>query len=75
MTDAKSSLLSARYPHVEPVDPSLTSFFVNEGYIGGYIDIAMLTLVLYNACYVVIFCFVQQRQSLIGITTHSDNAR
>ena len=43
-------LLAPRYPHIEPVDPSLTLVLVNGGYLVGHIDMAMLTLVLYNAC-------------------------
>ena len=47
-------MLASRYPHVAPVDPELASFYAHEYYIQGYINIAMLTLVLYNACYVAI---------------------
>ena len=55
MTDANLTMLVGRYPHVVPVDPSLAPFFVQEGYVTGYVDAAMLTLVLYNACCVAKF--------------------
>ena len=55
MTSTKLNTLSARYPHYVSVDPSLASINVQEGYIQGYLDVAMLTLVLYNACYVANF--------------------
>ena len=55
MTSTKINALSARYPHYVSVDPSLAYINVQEGYVQGYLDVAMLTLVLYNACYVAIF--------------------
>ena len=51
----KLNMLVARYAHVIPVDPSLAPFFVHENNVQGYIEVAMLTLVLYNACWVVDF--------------------
>ena len=53
MTDTELTMLSTRYPHVEPVDPTLTSLYVQDNFVSGYISIALLTLVIYNACYVV----------------------
>ena len=52
MTISKLAMLAARSAHVEPVDPSLAPPIVKEADIQGYIDVAMLVLVLYNACYV-----------------------
>ena len=61
MADTKHIVFATRYPHTEPVDPSLTSFEVYEGYLLGYIDMAMLTLVLYNASCVPHFALPHQR--------------
>ena len=49
MVDTELAALMSRSPHVVPVDPSLASFFVQEGYIEGYRAVAMLTLTAYNA--------------------------
>lgn len=46
----ETQLLVLRYPHVVPVDPSLASLLVRQRDLLGYISIAMLTLVFYNAC-------------------------
>ena len=72
-TDAPS-MLAPRYLHTEPVDPSLAPFFVQNSYTEGYVDVAMLTLVLYNARYVSKSLSAYQRSFLIGITC-SDDAR
>lgn len=53
MANIKFAMLSTRYPHVEPVDPTLTSLYVQDNFVSGYISIALLTLVVYNACNVV----------------------
>ena len=55
MADNKLALLTARYPHVVPVDPSLAPVNVQENHIHGYIDVAILALIVYSACYVTIF--------------------
>ena len=52
-TGTELAMLADRYPHAEPIDQSLTTLYAHDLYISGYLEIAMLTFVLYNACYVV----------------------
>ena len=52
MAISKLAMLAAHSTHVEPVDPSFVSPIVKEADVQGYIDAAMLALVLYNAYYV-----------------------
>ena len=53
MIDDQLAVLAGRCPLAVPIDPSLTSFFVQEGHIQGSINVAMPTLVFYNAYYAV----------------------
>lgn len=65
--------LDARSPHVVPVDPSLVSQYVQQGFMQGYISVATLTLILYNASCVARFLSIEQDFSSNQFL--SDNSR
>ena len=72
IADTKLNMLSARYPHVVSIDPSEAAASIQEGYTQGYINTAMLTLVMYNACYVARFrpCFMRSTyRDMFTVTT------